>query len=65
MNISPEERRRIEYVNITMEDINRSATNIYEALIDSEPVILKSEIVYLIKRLRDLLRSLEDEHKES
>lgn len=65
MKISPEERRRIEYVNITMEDINKSATAIYEALIDSEPVILKSEIIYLIKRLRDLLRSLEDEHKKS
>jgi hypothetical protein len=65
MNISPEERRRIEYVNITMEDINKSATNIYEALIDSEPAILKSEIIYLIKRLRDLLRSLEDEHQKS
>lgn len=61
MNISPEETRRIEYVNITMHDINTSATNIYEALIDKEHDQLKSEIIYLIKRLRDLLRSTQDE----
>lgn len=61
MNISPEETRRIEYVNITMHDINTSTTNIYEALIDEEHDQLKSEIIYLIKRLRDLLRSTQDE----
>ena len=65
MNISPEERRRIDYVNITMHDINTSATNIYECLIDNEPANLKKEIVYLIKRLRDLIRSIEDEQQES
>lgn len=65
MNITPEERRRIEYVNITMHDINTSATNIYEALIDKESDRLKQELIYLIKRLRDLLRSTEDEQQKS
>lgn len=64
MNISPEEKRRIEYVNITMHDINTSVTNIYEALIDNESAHLRREIIYLIKRLRDLLRSTEDEQQK-
>lgn len=61
MNISPEEKERIDYINITMDDINSSATLIYEFLIDKEKDNLKKEIIYLIKRLRYLLRSLEDE----
>jgi hypothetical protein len=62
MNISPQERRRLEYINITMEDINNSSASIYESLVDSDHPQLKSEILYLIKRLRDLLKSTEDEY---
>jgi hypothetical protein len=45
-----------------MEDINNSSASIYESLVDSDHPQLKSEILYLIKRLRDLLKSTEDEY---
>lgn len=61
MKLTPEQIKKLEYINITMSDINSSATNIYEFLVDEETEPLKKELLYLIRRLRDLLKSIEDE----
>lgn len=61
MRLTPDQIRMLEYVNITMDDINKSVTNIYEHLVDNEHDPLKKELTYLIRRLKDILKSIEDE----
>ena len=61
MKLTQEQIRMLEYVNITMDDINKSVTNIYEHLVDNENEPLRKELTYLIRRLKDILKSIEDE----
>lgn len=60
-NLSPLEIERLNYINRTMDDIHDSSNNIYEHLVDREYDELKMEINSLIKQLKSLLESLEDD----
>jgi hypothetical protein len=44
-----------------MDDIHNSSNNIYEHLIDEDYPSLKTELVTLIKKLKGLIDSLQDE----
>lgn len=50
----------VNYVNSTMSEINELTDNIYEALIDENDDELKSNILNLIKVLKDLQKTHEN-----
>jgi len=60
-NLSSLELQRLNYINKTMDEIHDSANEIYEHLVDREYDELKVEINSLIKQLKGLLDSLEDD----
>ena len=49
----------VNYVNSTMSEINELTDNIYEALMDESDDELKSNILNLIKVLKDLQKTHE------
>lgn len=55
------ESKRVQNVNFIMDDIHNSSNNIYEHLIDEDYPSLKTELVTLIKKLKGLIDSLQDE----
>lgn len=61
MKLSSFEKERVKNINSTMDDIHDSSNEIYESLIDREYDRLKLEISSLIKKLRALLESTQDE----
>ena len=60
-NLSSLELQRLNYINKTMDEIHDSVNEIYEHLVDREYDELKVEINSLIKQLKGLLDSLEDD----
>ena len=59
--ISAVKQRRLDHINYLMSEIHNSTNNLYEQFIDSEYDDAKKEITNLIKRLKDVHESLEDE----
>jgi len=61
MAIKKIDTKRVQNVNFIMEDIHNSSNSIYEHLIDEDYSSLKTELHSLIKRLKNLTDSLQDE----
>ena len=55
------ESKRVQNINFIMNDIHNSSNQIYEHLIDEEFPELKQEINRLIKNLKSVLESVQDE----
>ncbi len=55
------ENKRIQNINYIMDDIHNSSNNIYENLVDKDFDSLKSEVQTLIKQLKLILESVQDE----
>jgi hypothetical protein len=55
------ENKRVQNINFLMEDIHSSSNEIYESLIDRDYPSLKIEIQGLIKKLKLILDSVQDE----
>lgn len=55
------ESKRVQNINFIMNDIHNSSNQIYEHLIDEEFLELKQEINKLIKNLKLVLESVQDE----
>jgi hypothetical protein len=55
------ESKRVQNINFIMNDIHNSSDQIYEHLIDEEFPELKQEINKLIKNLKLILESVQDE----
>ena len=59
--LSSVEIERLNYINHMMDDIHNSSNTIYECLVDREYDQLKIEITSLIKQLKSIQDSLEDD----
>ena len=55
------ENKRVQNINYIMDDIHDSVNIIYESLVDEEFSPLKTEVQLLIKKLRLILESVNDE----
>lgn len=55
------ENKRIQNINYIMDDIHNSSNNIYESLVDKDFESLKGEVQTLIKQLKLILESVQDE----
>jgi|TARA_R110000824_G_scaffold297000_1_gene485244 hypothetical protein len=55
------ENKRIQNINFIMDDVHNSSNSIYEFLVDKEFDPLKLEIQSLIKKLKLILESVQDE----
>jgi len=55
------ESKRVQNINFIMNDIHNSSNQIYEHLIDEEFPELKQEVNKLIKNLKLVLESVQDE----
>lgn len=61
MAVNSLENKRIQNINFIMNDIHDSSNDIYEMLVDKDIPQLKVEINGLIKKLKHVLDSVEDE----
>ena len=55
------ENKRIQNINYIMDDIHNSSNNIYESLVDKDFESLKGDVQTLIKQLKLILESVQDE----
>ena len=55
------DNKRIQNINFIMDDVHNSSNSIYEFLVDKEFDPLKFEIQSLIKKLKLILESVQDE----
>ena len=55
------EDKRIQNINFIMDDVQKSSNNIYESLVDKDFDSLKAEVQSLIKQLKLILESVQDE----
>ena len=55
------EDKRIQNINFIMDDVHTSSNNIYENLVDKDLDSLKAEVQSLIKQLKLILESVQDE----
>ncbi len=55
------EDKRIQNINFIMDDVHTSSNNIYENLVDKDFDSLKAEVQSLIKQLKLILESVQDE----
>jgi len=55
------ENKRVQNINYIMDDIHDSINIIYESLMDEEFSPLKTEVQLLIKKLKSILESVNDE----
>ncbi len=55
------EDKRIQNINFIMDDVHTSSNNIYESLVDKDFDSLKAEVQSLIKQLKLILESVQDE----
>jgi hypothetical protein len=55
------ENKRVQNINYIMDDIHDSVNIIYESLMDEEFSPLKTEVQLLIKKLKLILESVNDE----
>ncbi len=55
------ENKRIQNINFIMDDVHDSCNSIYEHLVDKDFDSLKPEVQSLIKKLKLILESVQDE----
>ena len=55
------ENKRIQNINFIMDDVHDSSNSIYEHLVDKDFDSLKAEVQTLIKKLKLILESVQDE----
>jgi hypothetical protein len=55
------ENKRIQNINFIMDDVHDSSNSIYESLVDKDFDSLKTEVQTLIKKLKLILESVQDE----
>ncbi len=55
------ENKRIQNINFIMDDVHDSSNSIYESLVDKDFDSLKTEVQALIKKLKLILESVQDE----
>ena len=55
------ENKKVQNINYIMDDIHDSVNIIYESLMDEEFSPLKTEVQLLIKKLKLILESVNDE----
>ena len=55
------ENKRVQNINYIMDDIHDSVNIIYESLMDEDFSPLKTEVQLLIKKLKSILESVNDE----
>jgi hypothetical protein len=55
------ENKRIQNINFIMDDVHNSSNSIYESLVDKDFDSLKTEVQSLIKQLKLILESVQDE----
>ena len=55
------ENKRIQNINFIMDDVHDSSNSIYEFLVDKDFDSLKIEVQSLIKQLKLILESVQDE----
>ena len=55
------ENKRIQNINFIMDDVHNSSNSIYEYLVDKDFDTLKTEIQSMIKQLKLILESVQDE----
>ena len=60
-NISSVDNERLTHINLLMDEFYDHTTNIYEHLVDREIDDCLSEVDGLIKKLRRLQKSLDDD----
>ena len=59
--MKPLENKRIQNINFIMDDVHDSSNSIYESLVDKDFDTLKTEIQSMIKQLKLILESVQDE----
>ena len=55
------ENKRIQNINFIMDDVHDSSNSIYEHLVDKDFDSLKVDVQSLIKKLKLILESVQDE----
>jgi|TARA_R100001509_G_C4874133_1_gene217928 hypothetical protein len=55
------EKNRLSHINHLMAEVHAATTNVYESFVDKEYDKAKQHTQSLIKRLKDVIQSLEDE----
>lgn len=55
------ERERVQNINYVMDDLHTSVNDIYEDMIDEEYIMLRTNVLGLIKKLKIILDSIEDD----
>ena len=55
------ERNRLEYINYLMREVHDSTNEVYEHFVDRDYSKAKHATYTLIKRLKEVIQSLEDE----
>jgi hypothetical protein len=55
------DNKRIQNINFIMDDVHNSSNSIYESLVDKDFDSLKTEIQSMIKQLKLILESVQDE----
>jgi hypothetical protein len=55
------DNKRIQNINFIMDDVHNSSNSIYESLVDKDFDSLKTEVQSLIKQLKLILESVQDE----
>ena len=61
MNITPLEQKRLQNINVIMEDIHDSVNEIYETLVDQEYDETRKSILTLNSKLKTINESINDE----
>ena len=61
MNITPLEKKRLQNINLIMEDIHDSVNQIYETLVDQEYDDTRKSILTLNSKLKTINESINDE----
>tara|TARA_R100000781_G_scaffold23595_1_gene17390 strand:- start:239 stop:433 length:195 start_codon:yes stop_codon:yes gene_type:complete len=55
------EKERIERINYLMSEIHDATNEIYEGFIDREYLEVKKNVTHLIRHLKNVIESVEDE----
>ena len=61
MSLTYYQQSRLKNINLLMEEIHDSTNQIYEHLADRESKEVRAEVKLLIKKLENIVTSLEDE----
>ena len=59
--MKPLDNKRIQNINFIMDVVHDSSNSIYESLVDKDFDSLKTEVQALIKKLKLILESVQDE----